>query len=89
MLPVELRDAIIQLCVQAHAERMTIERVIVQLKNGWGAIPEFRRLPRGGDHNAVLACVITQCILDFYAERQQPGARMEVADSAPIRRGPE
>jgi hypothetical protein len=72
LLPDELRDAILRLCVLAHAEHMTIERLIVALKEKWAALPEVRRLPRGGENDAVLACVITQCILDFYSPGQHP-----------------
>src|SRR5687768_3636241 len=72
MVPDELRDAIFRLCVLAHAEQMPIERVIVALKEKWAALPEVRRLPRGGENDAVLACVITQCILDFYSPGQLP-----------------
>ena len=68
MLPVELREAIVLLCAQAHTERMTVERVIVELKEGWSALPEVRRLPRGTAHEALLAVIITQCILDFYPD---------------------
>ncbi len=67
MLPPQVREAILLLCAQAHAERLTIERVIVDLKEGWNALPEVRRMPRGGAHEAMLACIITQCILDFYS----------------------
>ena len=68
MLPVDLREAIVMLCAEAHAERMTIERVIVELKESWSALPEVRRLPRGTAHEALLGGVITQCILDFYSD---------------------
>ena len=74
MLPVELREAIVLLCTQAHAERMTIERVIVELKEGWSALPEVRRLPRGTAHEALLAGIITQCILDFYSDSNLRGS---------------
>lgn len=55
------------LCAVAHAEQMTIERVIVTLKEKWATLPEIRRLPRGGESDAALTCVITPCILDFHS----------------------
>ena len=80
MLPVDLREAIILLCAQAHAERMTVERLIVELKEGWSALPEVRRMPRGTAHEALLAGIITQCILDFYSDsgldRSRPQGRI-------------
>src|SRR5688572_2463193 len=66
MLSPNLRLAIAVLSVRARSERMTIERLIIELKERWAALPEIRRLPRGGEQDAVLASVITQCILDFY-----------------------
>lgn len=73
-LPPNLRRAIAILSVRARSERMTVERVIIQLKERWAALPEIRRLPRGGEHDAILACAISQCILDFYAHDDHPSA---------------
>ena len=79
MLPAPLRTAIASMCARAHAELVGVERLIVMLKAGWSELPEVRRLPRGGGHDAILESVITQVILDLYADhgRGAAGHRME------------
>ena len=79
MLPHRLRTAIASMCARAHAEPIGVERLIVMLKTGWSELPEVRRLPRGGGHDAILESVITQVILDFYSDRSRgaAGPRLE------------
>lgn len=67
-LPSELRLAIVELCAQARTERVPVERMIVSLKEQWGSHPAMRHLPHGVGEDTLLDCVITQCILDFYAD---------------------
>lgn len=81
-LPPDVRAAIGDLCAHAHTERIPVERVIVTLKQEWAALPEMSRLPRGGDHDAVLSVVISQCILAFYSSLGSDGA--DAPGNAPI-----
>lgn len=67
MLPADLRVAILEMCAQAHVDRVPVERMIVSLKDCWGAHPDMCQLPRGVGEETLLDSVITQCILDFYS----------------------
>ena len=74
MLPPALRSAIGSMCAQAHVDLVGVERLIVLLKTGWSELPEVRRLPRGGEHDAILESVITQVILEFYSDHGRGAA---------------
>lgn len=67
MLPGDVRMAILDMCAQARAERMPVERMIISLKQCWGEHPTMCELPRGVGEETQLDSVITQCILDFYS----------------------
>lgn len=62
----ELRAPVRQLCVFAHSEDVSAEKLLVRFKEIWANLPPLAGLPRGRQRNDLMARVATMCIEEFY-----------------------
>jgi hypothetical protein len=65
----EVRVALRAVCDDARRRGLRAEQVIVSLKEAWAAIPEVSVLPPGSRRQEVLSCLVTLCIDEYYAAR--------------------
>lgn len=62
----DVRRAVRDLCISAHAENMKAEELLVRFKTLWASLPQLSGLPRGRQQNDVMARVASMCIEEFY-----------------------
>ena len=61
----DLREAMRQLCADAHRQGLRPEELIVLFKQTWRTRPEVRLIPRE-ESAALLAQAVTMCIQEYY-----------------------
>ena len=64
----ELREVLRRVATEARAKGIQAERLLVVLKEIWGALPEVRHAERGdvSGQNTLLQRLITRCIHQYY-----------------------
>ena len=65
----DLRDLLMRVAIEARTKGIQAERLLVLLKEIWGALPEVRRAERSAlnEQNQLLQRLITRCIEQYYA----------------------
>lgn len=61
-----LRPALRQLAVEAHANGIVAEQVLIVLKQVWYTLPSARELPSSEERGQLLQRVVTMCIREYY-----------------------
>ena len=64
----DLREVLLRVAAEARAKGILAERLLVVLKEIWGALPEVRHAERRtvAEHNVLLQRLITRCIEEYY-----------------------
>ena len=65
----KLRDSIRRVCSLARTRAVTVERLVVMLKEAWWEMPEAERV-LGHRRDEVLARVVTLCIDEYFEPRK-------------------
>jgi hypothetical protein len=68
---VDLRQAIVLLCEDAHRRGLTAEQLILLVKDVWHRMPEVQHLPRSLRQDEALSRTITICIEEYYARARE------------------
>lgn len=63
------RDAVRDLCDDAHRRHLQPEQLLIAIKDAWRAMPEAREGVRHGEASRSLDRFISLCIAEYYARR--------------------
>jgi hypothetical protein len=66
-----LRDALRDLCVDAHRNHVRVEQLVIAIKQGWSSLHSEHPRVRSAGPDGLLNQVITRCIDEYYARADQ------------------
>jgi hypothetical protein len=66
----DVRRALRDLCVDARANGVRIEQLVIAIKQGWSSLHSEDPRPRAAGPDEMLNQVVTLCIDEYYAERE-------------------
>ena len=67
----EVRDALRELCEDAHRNHVRVEQLVIAIKQGWTLLHSDHPRARADGPDALLNQVITSCIDEYYARAEQ------------------
>jgi hypothetical protein len=66
-----IRDALRNLCDDAHRNHVRVEQLVIAIKQGWSSLHSENPRVRSAGPDGLLNQVITICIDEFYARADQ------------------
>jgi hypothetical protein len=66
-----IRDALHELCVDAHRNGVRVEQLVIAIKQGWASLHSEHPRVRSAGPDGLLNQVITLCIDEYYARVEQ------------------
>jgi hypothetical protein len=67
----DIRDALRDLCENAHRNQVRVEQLVIAIKQGWLSLHSERPRVRSEGPDGLLNRVITLCIDEYYARTEQ------------------
>ena len=67
----EVRRALVELCEDARAHGVRVEQIVIAIKQGWSDLHGDHPRTRTAGPDGLLNHVITLCIDEYYARREQ------------------